>query len=314
MISKYKSLILKIIISVILFSYLFSQINISDLLAIIRLADPRYIPLILLLLISNYLISAVRWKKLLIFPGASEVNTLFLTKLYFMGSFFNNFMPTSIGGDLYKIFRLGKKLGDNSNAFSATFMERFTGLVVLVLISYIGLLQTLSEWLYLLPEFIKSNTALLLAVEILIFSGFWILSLAGFYLLKLLSSRFGKINKIYFSLLQYKSYTSVLTWAFVTSIIVQLLSIFTQYFIFMSLGITLPFFNALFLLPLITLASFFIPSLNGLGVQDALYVQLFAPLGVSSQIALSASILYHIFRLAVSLIGGIFYAIDKETN
>jgi uncharacterized membrane protein YbhN (UPF0104 family) len=91
-----------------------------------------------------------------------------------------------------------------------------------------------------------------------------------------------------------------------------LLAIFTQYFIFLAMGVDLPVLYALFIFPVITLASFFIPSLNGVGVQDGLYIQLFGLVGVGSAVALSASIIYHLFRLGVSLIGGFFYAFEKD--
>jgi hypothetical protein len=49
-------------------------------------------------------------------------------------------MPTSIGGDVFKVYTLGKKLNNVSDAFSATFMERFTGLISLVFIAIFGLI------------------------------------------------------------------------------------------------------------------------------------------------------------------------------
>ena len=110
---------------------------------------------------------------------------------------------------------------------------------------------------------------------------------------------------------QYKGKNKVLLIAFLTSFIVQFLAIFTQYFIFLALGVRLPLFYSLFVFPVITLASFFIPSLNGVGVQDALYVQLFQVVYIIPELALSASILYHLFRLGVSLIGGVLYAAGK---
>ena len=116
-----------------------------------------------------------------------------------------------------------------------------------------------------------------------------------------------KNNKILF-LLSFLYKKSILFYAFVTSLIVQLLGIFTQFFIFKGLGVNLNVLYSLLVFPIITLASFFIPSLNGLGVQDLLYERLF--IGVT--LAISASLLYHFFRLLVSLIGGILYAFEKN--
>jgi uncharacterized membrane protein YbhN (UPF0104 family) len=102
-----------------------------------------------------------------------------------------------------------------------------------------------------------------------------------------------------------------LVYALISSFAIQFLAIFTQYFAFRAIGVKIPVDYALFVLPVITLAGFFIPSLNGLGVQDALYIQFFGMIGVPTEIALSASIVYHLFRMAVSLIGGALYAAGK---
>jgi len=62
---------------------------------------------------------------LLIHEKSNEVSRLYLFKLYFVGAFFNNFMPTSIGGDVYKVYKLGKKIDSPVVGFSSVFTERF---------------------------------------------------------------------------------------------------------------------------------------------------------------------------------------------
>lgn len=291
---KYKKLILKLSVSIVLFGFLLWKLDKQSLVNNIRLLDYRFVPLIILFLILNYVFSSIRWKNLLsIYEKTDHVTLRYLINLYFIGSFFNNFMPTSVGGDVFKIFKLGNKIDNKAHAFSATFMERFTGIVALLLISCVSLVQLLGF------------------KGVLLFIGFWLSALVGFFSLKFLSTKIKKLEGIYNSLMQYKGKNSVLMSAFVTSFVVQFLAIFTQYFIFVALGIKLPLAYTLFIFPVITLASFFIPSLNGVGVQDALYVQLLAPVGVGAELAVSASILYHLFRLAVSLIGGFLYATGK---
>ncbi|MFZ5424759.1 MAG: lysylphosphatidylglycerol synthase transmembrane domain-containing protein [Patescibacteria group bacterium] len=307
-----KKTIIKISISVILFGIVLFNIDKNSLITNISKMNIAYIPLLIGFLVTNYLVSSVRWKKLLIHKDSHKVSVKYLAKLYFEGAFFNNFMPTSVGGDVYKIYKLGKKLGSTAHAFSSTFMERFTGVIALVLISYVGLFTALGTFISLFPTDITSNELLLTIVKVLLFAGFWVAAFAGFIGLKIISLRVNKIKKIYDALMEYRGRYAVLGWAFLTSFIVQFLAVFTQYFIFKALGVDLPLMYSLFVFPVITLASFFIPSLNGLGVQDTLYIQLFTLIGVNKELALSASILYHIFRLLVSLIGGVIYAFNKE--
>lgn len=290
----YSKAVLKVFVSAILLGVIFINLDKSEFITSISLMQRSYIPFIVILLILNYVVSSVRWKALIVQQNAQSVTLPFLTKLYFIGAFFNNFMPTSIGGDVYKIIKLGKKLNNNAAAFSATFMERFAGVLVLVLISVISLIDILKIW------------------GVLIFIGFWLTLILGYFLIAFLSTKQTKIKKVYDALNFYNKSYKVLAFAFFSSLVVQLLAIFTQYLVFKAIGITLPLTYALSVLPLITLAGFFVPSLNGVGVQDALYMQLFSVIGIPTTLSLSASVLYHIFRLGVSLIGGIFYAFDKN--
>lgn len=291
---KYKKFILKLVVSVGLVGIILWKVDRRGIIESIRSLDFRYVPLIFGFLILNYVVSSFRWKLLLIHKNSEHITVSYLTSLYFIGAFFNNIMPTSMGGDVYKIYRLGKKLDCTVDAFSATFMERFTGMIALVLISIVGLTQVFGF------------------LGILAFVGLWVGFFAGLWVLKFFGGRYKKLKKIYDSLVIYKGRKKVLLWAFITSLAVQIIAIATQYFVFLAVGIHLPVAYSLFIFPVITLAGFFIPSLNGIGVQDALYIQMFSVVGVTTAVSLSVSILYHVFRLGTSLIGGMLYAMGKD--
>lgn len=308
---KLRNTVIKIIVSVVLFGFILINIDTNSLIANIKLMDVAYIPLILTLFIANYVISSIRWKFLLIYKNSEKATIPFLTSLYFIGSFFNNFMPTSIGGDVYKMFKLGQKIDSKADAVSATFMERFTGMVALVIISYFGLIKTLDFWIAQLPNNLKSNEIFVFGFEFLLFVGFWLAAILGFMFLKFFAKKFTFLSQIYDSLIKYNDHKRVLLNAFITSFIVQFIAVLTQYYVFQGMGVTIPFGYAILAFPVIFLASFFIPSLNGLGVQDAMYIYFFTNIGVTPEVALSASIIYHLFRLSVSLIGGVLYAFGK---
>ena len=304
-----KKLLIKIAISTVFLYLVIKQVDIDTILTLVKTANPIYFVLIVLLIIINYLISTYRWYKL--YQSNSKPSFICFLKLYFKGSFFNNFLPTSIGGDSYKIFKLGKKTGDKVSALTATFMDRFTGFVILILISYVGVIFTWSHWLALLSDLTRSRP---LAYFVFGFSliSFWIVAFAYFGLLKVIAPKVAVIQKLYNALKTYKDRQDLIVPMVVTSLIVQICAVLAQYCTFLSVGVTPSFIYALAVIPVITMAGFFIPSINGVGVQDFLYMNLFSSVGVSNPISLSASLLYHFFRLVVSLIGGVFYAVDKE--
>src|SRR5690606_18220324 len=56
------------------------------------------------ILVALVFLSAYKWRLLLSIHGI-EYSTLRLSRYYFVALFFNNFLPTSIGGDGYRIYK-----------------------------------------------------------------------------------------------------------------------------------------------------------------------------------------------------------------
>ncbi|MFC1621916.1 lysylphosphatidylglycerol synthase transmembrane domain-containing protein [Patescibacteria group bacterium] len=102
-------LITKIVVSSVLLGIILWRVDKPMLVENIKLLDLRYVPFIFILIALNYIVGSFRWKALLIHKNSEHVTVPYLTSLYFIGAFFNNFMPTSVGGDVYKVYRLGKK-------------------------------------------------------------------------------------------------------------------------------------------------------------------------------------------------------------
>lgn len=286
---------IKILVSLSLILYIvLKKVDKTQLINNFKLLDWRFVPLIFLLIVSHYVVSSFRWKSLLVHEKAKGIPVKYLLSLYFTGAFFNNFMPTSIGGDVYKMYKMSKKVGDSGIGFSSVFTERFTGIVMLALIALLSMTRTLGFGIIVLLVWF------ILGVYI------------GIFVLKLLGGKIRFLGKVYDALIIYKNYPKVLGFAMLTSIVVQILSILVQYFTFVAIGVKIPIFYAFLAFPVITLVGFFIPSLNGFGVQDALYMSMFGVVGVSATTALSASIIYHLSRIGVSLIGGVLYALGKD--
>jgi len=285
--------LIKIIVSVGLIFYLVTKkIDKNQLISNFKLLDWRYLPLMIFTIIIHYIISSFRWKSLLIHENSHKISRWYLFKLYFVGAFFNNFMPTSIGGDVYKMYRLGKDIDDPFMGFSSVFTERFTGILMLFLIGLLSLSKHLGWGVLVLLVWVTCGLII------------------GFNVLRILSGKFKPLKKLYDALSVYKDHPKVLFFAMVTSLVIQFLSISTQYLTFMALGVKLPIFDALMFFPLITLIGFFVPSINSYGVQDYLYDLLFP---VGGGIAIAASIIYHMVRMLVSLLGGVFYALGKNS-
>jgi uncharacterized membrane protein YbhN (UPF0104 family) len=100
-------------------------------------ARPGFLALAFAAVVAGLGLSAFRWRVYL-----SELDlhltTGTLLRLYFVGTFFNAFLPTGIGGDGYKAVRLGRDRGSVSRAFASVFLDRFAGIVGLAAIGFVS--------------------------------------------------------------------------------------------------------------------------------------------------------------------------------
>ena len=69
-----------------------------------------------------------------------------LLNLYFVGLFINNFFPSTIGGDIFRGYEVGRDVGDRALAMASVFMERFTGMTALTAIALVAFVSNLSSF------------------------------------------------------------------------------------------------------------------------------------------------------------------------
>jgi uncharacterized membrane protein YbhN (UPF0104 family) len=287
---KFFSLILRIGISALALFFILRQVDFPQIVSSINKAKVVFLVFSFVFILANYVFSSLRWK---ILAAAKNIQATLLkfVKLYFVGAFFNNFLPTSVGGDVVKAYQLTKETDRKVDAVSCTFMERLAGVTALLLISWGGFLY-----------YFKLKAAL-------ISIGLMILGSLGVWLAPKISKIHPLAEKFYLSVVSYRHGKEAVIKALGISFIVQAFSITTQYFVLLALGIDVSYFYALFVIPLINLASMAPISINGLGVQDGLYVFFFERVGAVPAEVLAASFVYHVLRLASSLIGGVLYVI-----
>ena len=131
--------ILKIVVSVGLLLYLLVfQIDLKELWAIARQARWEYLITAMLLMIVGTALRAVRWQVLL---QALDIDVPLrrLVQLYFIGAFFNIFLPTGLGGDAVKMAELARSTGRAPEAIGTTLVDRATGLWVLFVLALLAL-------------------------------------------------------------------------------------------------------------------------------------------------------------------------------
>src|SRR5947208_3175338 len=79
--------------------------------------------------------SGLRWQ-LLAKPLGYQGSVWQFTRFYFIGMFFNLFLPTSVGGDVVRAWYLGD--GSEASAFLSVLVDRLSGFVVLLALACIA--------------------------------------------------------------------------------------------------------------------------------------------------------------------------------
>ena len=110
----------------------------------LREADKGWVAAAAALLLVGIVLSALRWRAYL---DALELSMPLrqILRLYFVGTFFNAFLPSGVGGDGYKAVRIGKARGNYTNAFASVFLDRFAGFMGLALVGLLGVTAELAS-------------------------------------------------------------------------------------------------------------------------------------------------------------------------
>jgi len=260
---------------------------------------------ILALVIVSYrlkIILAVQGLKLTI------VESSYLT---FIGMFFNNFLPTSIGGDLVKAYYATKKSEKKLESFSAVFFDRFFGFLSIGLLAFFGLLFMNGK---IGDPKLMWGCATFAGAVFLIFMLFLNKNLAkGLFSGVLDMSIFrkgSKLRKLYNALNTYKEHPVVVVKVVGISLMAQVVSVVSLYFIIKSLSQEISFLNLFLIMPLVSVASM-IPSINGLGVREGAFVMFLSEF-ISKGSSAAVSILFLATVLLTSLMGGIVYLFSDK--
>ena len=136
---------LKLLVSVSLIGFLVYKLQESNWPSIISMLDWKTYSLLVLGYLLTQVFSTWRWKVLCDSVGFKDrFNPMFAD--YMVGSFYNLFLPTSVGGDIGRAYRIAKRQGQHYlTAVLTTIAERMAGFAVIIAAGLLGLLVTRPE-------------------------------------------------------------------------------------------------------------------------------------------------------------------------
>ncbi len=123
----------KAVFSIAFFIVLFSFVQGHELLDMLDRIEWFYFVLSFLLIPVMLSISCLKWKILLDVKG-EHVPFLTLLRIYLIGYFFSNLLPSTVGGDVVRSFYAGKLIDNQAYSAVSVFIERFSGILFLILL------------------------------------------------------------------------------------------------------------------------------------------------------------------------------------
>src|SRR5919204_1428310 len=130
-------LALKITVSIVLLGVLFSRIDAGRLWASARKASLLWLAAALALYVVNVFASIWRWH-LLLRAQHVPIRRRSLVESFLVAAFFNNFLPSNIGGDVIRIRDTARPANSKTLAATIVLADRLLGLMALVFVAAVG--------------------------------------------------------------------------------------------------------------------------------------------------------------------------------
>jgi hypothetical protein len=272
----------------------------------IKSADKPLLALSTVLFLATVLILA---KRLDLIFSAEDAKLGFAqaVNLTFIGYFFNNFLPSSVGGDIVKAMCASRVTKEPVKSVTSVLMDRIFGLLTFVLIPSITFAFVAGDvGDRRVPFIIYGLLAASLFGALLLFNRSFARRFSFVESLLRLVRLDIKARKIYDGLHAFGRHRWTALGAMALSLAGQATSIYVTYLMATALGAKPSFMAFFMLVPIIHLISMVPVSLNGLGLREGAFV--FVLQGqIGDHAALALSILWLAMLLLTSLIGGLIY-------
>ncbi len=271
---------LKLLISAILIYFVCTKINIDEIGNTLEKSKPTYLVIALFFFLVSKILAAFRLN------GYFHQLDVRLThksnlRLYFLGMFYNLFLPGGIGGDAYKGYLIKKSFEvPTKRVVSVLILDRLSGLLLL--------------FVYACVLFYVLQNPVLAGVKYLFILGiplavlvFWVLN----------KRFFNYVFPVFWSALGY-------------SALVQLAQLISVWFIMMALGIEEDKVVYLVIFLVSSIVSVLPLTIGGIGSREVTFFYGASLLGLDETISVGISVVFFLITAVVSLIG-IWYHFKK---
>jgi len=262
-------------------------------------------------LMIQFPISGLKWQAALRVCNV-DLSLGRLVRFYCIAHFVGQFLPTSIGGDAYRAYRVLPLVKPRSRAVTSLVIDRITGLAALL---FLGAVSALCLWdQFRLPRGYLSAVGLGSLAVVIVAVG---LSFGG-------SGRFGVLRS---RLLRLKVVAAIRDdvmqlrragWSWLplvcTAFVFQLTAIGIVYLLFLGAGSTIGFAEVSLIAAVTGLASMVPFAINGIGIAEGTITLAAVALGADYDDAAVSAILLRVVVLPLSIACGALYWAESHNS
>ena len=305
-IKKHSIIVVKLFVTLLPIYLILKNIDLNitfELIANIRLP---YLVSAMAVLLLQILVMTHRWK--IVLDNLSiDLSFKNIIRIFWIGLFFNQILPTSIGGDAMRGHYLYQRGYSFVKTSQGVLIDRIIGLIALVVLVIITLPLGL--------QLVDSDNARWGLIIILISSIFALTLLLN---INTISSRFQKwnlINKFSSIMAVIKNNIFSLNPGFkllLISLLVHFLSILTMIILAIGMQLELKIIGLLVIVPVVTLLMMLPISIAGWGIREGAMIIGLGFLGVGPENAFALSLLYGLLMLSISIPGGAIWVVTSK--
>jgi uncharacterized membrane protein YbhN (UPF0104 family) len=248
-------------------------------------------------------VAGVRWAALARPLGFDLPRRVFVWR-FFEGMFFNLCLPSSIGGDVIKAYRIGDSTPRRLLAGCSVLADRLTGLSALGVLA--GAALAARRFQLGLPLTLAVAGALLAATL-----GVFLLAVSCLDKLVAVVPAPHVVRNVLAQLLPYQQRPSVIAKAVAWSFVVQAGGAVGVALSARALGVDQPLSLWFSVVPLVALVMVLPISIGGFGVRENAMTFLLSEEGVPSDRAVGVALLWGLSTIIIGLVGGVLFLLDR---
>lgn len=298
---KHRSTLLKAAVTIVGLGIVLSQIDLRNVSETLLSAQWGWLGITFGLILLSLVIRAVRWFFLLEGLGVT-LSLGRLVALYYVGNFFNAFLPTSFGGDVMRVVEVTRDV-PTEVAAGTVIVDRLTGLLMLFVMALLSLPFRPEDFPPGLLALVIAVSVIGLLGGIVLLDGRLILRIGRFLPAVLSPTGTGPVAKI-LSAVNAVGWRAILK-ALGMSLVFNAVLVLWWWTAARALEFDIPFTHFLLVVPILSI-SLLIPSIGGLGPREAVAPTLFAS-QIADDSAVALSLLVFFLQRLSGLPGGPLY-------